>query len=345
VAALAAVLVAIPLRDGLQRVANRLVYGDRDDPAAALVRLGHRLEAAAKSDGVLPGVARTVRDALRLSHVGIHIGQSPADAGTAAGADVEEFPLTFAGETIGVLVAARREPGQPFAAAERRLLAGLAAQVAAAGHAVALTRDLRRSRERLITATEEERRRIRRDLHDGLGPGLAGVVLGLRRARRDVQQRPEAVAAQLDALTAQIQQAIGEVRRLVYDLRPPALDELGLTGALREQAHMLGNFVVDGPAEPLPAAVEVAAYRIAVEAMTNVTRHARAATATVQITVDGALHLEVTDDGEGLPDSFRAGVGISSMRERAAELGGECTVAAAGPRGTTVRATIPLGPS
>jgi len=344
VAVLVAVLAAIPLRDGLQRLANRLVYGDRDDPAAALVRLGHRLEAAA-ADDVLPGVARTVRDALRLSYVGIQIGQSRVDSGERGREDVEEFPLTFAGETIGVLVAARREPGQPFTAAERRLLSGLAGQIAAAGHAVALTRDLRRSRERLITATEEERRRIRRDLHDGLGPGLAGVVLGLRRARRDVQGDPDAVADQLDVLTGQIQLAIAEVRRLVYDLRPPALDELGLTGALREQAHMLGNFVVDGPAEPLPAAVEVAAYRIALEAMTNVTRHARAASASVQITVDGALHLEITDDGDGLPDVVRAGVGISSMRERAAELGGECTVAAAAPRGTTVRATIPLGPS
>jgi signal transduction histidine kinase len=343
-AVLVAVLAAIPLRDGLQRLANRLVYGDRDDPAAALVRLGQRLEAAAAADDVLPGVARTVRDALRLSSVSIHIGQSTVDSGEPLD-DVEEFPLTFAGETIGVLVAARREPEQPFTAAERRLLGGLAGQIAAAGHAVALTRDLRRSRERLITATEEERRRIRRDLHDGLGPGLAGVVLGLRRARRDVQGDPDAVAGQLDALTAQIQLAIADVRRLVYDLRPPALDELGLTGALREQAHMLGNFTVDGPAEPLPAAVEVAAYRIALEAMTNVTRHARAGSAAVQITIDGALHLEITDDGDGLPDAFRAGVGISSMRERAAELGGECTVAAAEPRGTTVRATIPLVPS
>jgi two-component system, NarL family, sensor kinase len=134
----------------------------------------------------------------------------------------------FAGEAIGVLRAGQRDPQQPFTPAESCLLAGISRQVAAAGHAVSLTRDLRRSRERLVTATEEERRRIRRDLHDGLGPGLAGVVLGLRRARRDVAADPAAVAAQLDALTAQVQHAVGEVRRLVYDLRPPALDELGL---------------------------------------------------------------------------------------------------------------------
>jgi signal transduction histidine kinase len=127
-------------------------------------------------------------------------------------------------------------------------------------------------------------------------------------------------------------------------LRPAALDELGLIGALTERAAALGAISVTGPALPpaLPAAVEVAAYRIAVEAMTNISRHARAGSAAVQISMDGALNLEITDDGDGLPDRFRAGVGIWSMRERAAELGGSCTIEPAGLRGTRVRATIPL---
>ncbi len=343
IAALVALLAALPLREALQRLANRLSYGDRDDPYAALVRLGHRLEDAAAAEEVLPGVARTIREALRLPYLSIHLGQSYVDSGAATVCD--EYPLMFAGETIGVLHAGRREPEQPFTPAESRLLAGISRQVAAAGHAVSLTRDLRRSRERLVTATEEERRRIRRDLHDGLGPGLAGVVLGLRRARRDIATDPAAVAAQLDALTAQVQQAVSEVRRLVYDLRPPALDELGLVGALREQGLSLGSFDVYGPEHTivLPAAVEVAAYRIALEAMTNVVRHSGAERATVRITVDGALTLEVADDGVGLPDGYRAGVGVGSMRERAAELGGRCTVAANSPHGTVVRASLPLG--
>jgi signal transduction histidine kinase len=344
VALLAAVLVALPLRDVLQRGANRLMYGDRDDPYGALVRLGHRLQDAAASEDVLPGVARAVREALRVPHVGIAIGDIHTDAGR-PGADHETLPLVFAGETVGVLIAARREAGEPFTAAERRLLAGIAQQVAAAGHAVSLTRDLRRSRERLVTATEEERRRIRRDLHDGLGPGLAGVVLGLQRARRQVTSDAAAAVAQLDTLTVQTQDAIAEVRRLVNDLRPPALDELGLIGALRERARTLGAITVHGPTKELsslPAAVEVAAYRIVLEAMTNIARHARARDASVVISVDGALHLEITDDGDGMPQAFTAGVGITSMRERATELGGHCTLTPATPHGTTVRAMIPL---
>jgi signal transduction histidine kinase len=346
VAVLVAVLAALPLRDGLQRTTNRLLYGYRDDPYTALVRLGHRLEDTAASDDVLPGVARTVREALRLPYVAIRIGETCIEAGRPTG-DSAQFPLIFAGETIGLLLAGRRDSDQPFTTAEGRLLSGIARQVAAAARAVSLTQDLRRSRERLITATEEERRRIRRDLHDGLGPGLAGVVLGLQRARRQIGSDPTAAVSQLDALTAQTQQAIAEVRRLVYNLRPPALDELGLLGALREQARTLGAITVDGPSPPpvLPAAVEVAAYRIALEAMTNVSRHANAHEASVQVSIDGALRIEITDDGTGLPDAYRAGVGITSMRERATELGGCCTIEPANPRGTVVHATIPLEPT
>ncbi|GAA1283204.1 hypothetical protein Psi02_30780 [Planotetraspora silvatica] len=342
-----AVLVALPLRDLLQRVANRLVYGYRDRPYEALVRLGRRLEDAAASDEVLPAVARTVREVLRLPHVAIEIGEETvAAAGRSAGTSPEEFPLVFAGETIGTLIAEPREAGGPFTTEERRLLAGIAGQIAAAGHAVSVTADLLRSRERLIAATEEERRRLRRDLHDGLGPGLAGVVLGLQRARRHLATDPAAATSQLDELTSQTQQAVAEVRRLVYGLRPPALDELGLVGALHEHARVLGGITVDGPdpAPALPAAVEVAAYRIALEAMTNSARHARAATCTVRVRIDGALHLEVADDGAGLPAEYRAGVGISSMRERATELGGFCAIERLTPTGTLVRATIPLEP-
>jgi two-component system, NarL family, sensor kinase len=343
VAVLAAIAVALPVRDALRRWATRLVYGDRDDPYSALMRLGRRLEGAAAPDDIVPAVAATIRAALRLEYVTVRIGETEVTAGTRRDGAGHLIPLVFAGETIGVLSTGRAD-GRPFGPAEQRLLDEVARQVAAAGHAVALTRDVRRSREQLVTAAEEERRRLRRDLHDGLGAGLAGIVLGLQRARGNVAGDPAAATAQLDALTAQTQAAIAEVRRLVEGLRPAALDELGLIGALTERAGAFGSIAVTGPAEPpaLPAAVEVAAYRIAVEAMTNISRHARASSAAVRITVDRALHLEIADDGDGLPDGFRAGVGISSMRERAAELGGACVIEAASPRGTTVRATIPL---
>jgi signal transduction histidine kinase len=345
-AVLIAVLIALPLRDWLQHAINHLLYGYADDPYTALVRLGHRLEDTAASDDMLPGVARTVREALRLRYVAIRIGETCIEDGRPID-DTVQFPLVFAGETVGLLLAGRRDLDQPFKPPEERLLSDIAQEVAAVARAVSLTKDLQRSRERLITATEEERRRMHRDLHDGLGPELAGVVLGLQRARRQIGSDPTAAATQLDALTAQTQQAIAEVRRLVYNLRPPALDELGLVGALQEQASTLGAFTVDGPSAllALPAAVEVAAYRIALEAMTNVTRHAKAHQASVRVSVDGALHLEITDDGSGLPDAYRAGVGITSMRERATEVGGCCIIEPANPHGTVVRATLPLEPT
>ena len=336
VAVLAAVLVALPLRDWLQRAANRLVYGLRDDPYEALVRVGRRLEDVAAADEVLPAVASTITDALRVPSARIVIGEDDGSASE------ESFPLVFAGETVGALRVARRD--EPFTLNERRLLDGIAAQVAAVAHAVSLTADLRRSRERVVTASAEERRRLRRDLHDGLGPALAGIVLGLQRTRRRVD---EPAAGELDELTTQTQGAIAEVRRLIYDLRPPALDELGLVGALSEQARTLGEFEIDGPdpQPPLPAAVEVAAYRIALEAMTNVARHAGARQASVRIQIADAVRIEVSDDGAGLPALLLPGVGISSMRERAVELGGVCTVERVQPRGTVVRASIPLEPA
>jgi two-component system, NarL family, sensor kinase len=345
VAAMAAVLCAVPLRVGLQRAADRLVYGLRGDPYAALEQLGHRLADAVEPEAVLPDVVASIRHALRLPYVRLELMRSVVESGGAA-SGAESFRLMFAGEQVGLLLAGHRDSEPEFTASEPRLLAALASQLAPAAHAVSLIDDLRSSRERLVSATEEERRRIRRDLHDGVGPGLAGVVLGLHRARRQLETDPRSAAQQIEVLTAQTQEAINDVRRLVYDLRPPALDELGLVEALAEQARRLGPITVTGPhpLPALPAAAEVAAYRIAVEAMTNVVLHAGAAPfpAAVQISIDGCLQLEVRDSGAGLPPDYRAGVGILSMRERAAELGGVCTIEAVDPHGTVLRASIPL---
>jgi signal transduction histidine kinase len=205
---------------------------------------------------------------------------------------------------------------------------------------VSLTDDLTRSRERLVSATEEERRRLRRDLHDGLGPALAGVVLGLQRARARLVTDPATAQEQLDDLTRQVQSAVADVRRLVYGLRPPAVDELGLVGA---QAQAMGGVEVHGAVDgDLPAAVEVAAYRIALEAMTNSLRHGGGRWCRVGVELNGALLVVVEDDGVGLPQQFRAGVGITSMRQRSAELGGTCSVSRRDPSGTTVRAVLPV---
>lgn len=213
------------------------------------------------------------------------------------------------------------------------------------------TAELRRSRERLVAAREEERRRLRRDLHDELGPALAGAALKVGTAEHVLAADPAAAARLLDDAGAELRDAVGEVRRMVAALRPPALDELGLAGALREQARRLASaapplqidVAVAGELENLPAAVEAAAYRIAIEAMTNVARHAQARSCWVRIERNGELCLEITDDGAGTPARQRPGVGIASMVARAEELGGACIVDAAAPSGYRVRARLPLG--
>jgi signal transduction histidine kinase len=242
----------------------------------------------------------------------------------------------------------------PYAAielsADARVLDGLAPQAGVAVHAVQLTSELRRSRQRLVTAREEERRRLRRDLHDGLGPTLAAMRLQLEAGERLVGSDPDQAREMLHRLVAEAEAAIADIRRLVYELRPPALDELGLVGALREQASRLedGGFLTLVEAEelpPLPAAVEVAAFRIASEAMTNASRHACASRCAVTLGMNGNLELVVCDDGRGLPDAATPGVGIASMRERAAELGGSCVVERGASGGTTIRAQLPLASS
>jgi signal transduction histidine kinase len=219
---------------------------------------------------------------------------------------------------------------------------------------------------RLVNAREEERRRLRRDLHDGLGPTLGGLTLGLDAARSVVSGKPSAEEL-LVRLKEESQEAVDDVRRLVYGLRPPALDDLGLVVAIRQQAAKHGRiadatgagrprseagengpvFSVEAsePLPPLPAAVEVACYRIAQEAMTNVARHAKASSCRVNLSINeatGVLELEVTEDGVGMPEDRRAGVGMNSMRERAEELGGTLTIEPIPQGGTRVLARLPL---
>jgi signal transduction histidine kinase len=345
VALIVAILAAVPLRDRLQRTANRLVFGLRDDPVATMISLGDQLERAAAVDAVLPAAVLSLQRTLRLQHVSVHDNDGVVAASAAPGRGPRtEVPLVYAGEQIGVLVAVQAEGDTVLDTERRRLLAGVGRPIAAALRTAGLSHDLAASREHLVEATEEERRRLRRDLHDGLGPTLSSTVLGVHRAKALLASRPDAAEDQLDQVSLQLQQAVGDVRRLVYALRPPVLDHLGLVGALDEQARSLGGFAVSGPATMprLSAAAEVAAYRIAMEAMNNALRHANAHSGSVTITVDDGLHLVVSDDGVGLPAGYRSGVGITSMRERAVELGGTCVIEGGPAGGTVVRAWLPL---
>jgi signal transduction histidine kinase len=374
-----------PARQRLQRAVNRLMYGERDDPYAVLSRLGQRLGGALAADAVAPAVVESIAAALKLPYVALMVGsngfnrseQPAAEAATAnhhgrsnGFSRVEEplaawgkrpaypssrLPLTHQGQTVGELLLAPRGPGETFSPADRRLLDDLAKQAGVALYAAQqtwqaqrLAEDLQHSRERLVTAREEERRRLRRDLHDGLGPALASLTLKVDAARDELSYDAASAAAMLDGVKGDIQAAVSDIRRLVYELRPPALDDLGLVASLRllVERYRGTNLTIacDLPERlpSLPAAVEVAVYRISAEALTNVVRHATARTCGVRLTVAERVELTISDDGCGLPPDAAAGVGLISMRERAAELGGDCVIASAPGAGTTVRVWLPL---
>jgi signal transduction histidine kinase len=363
IALLATGLVAVlfqPLRARLQRGVNRLMYGERDDPYAVLSRLASRLETTLAPEAILPTIVETVAQALKLPYAAIALKQGDEFSLTASYGHPQDnsliLPLVYHTETIGQLRLSPRAPGEAFTAADRRLLEDIAHQAGVAAHAVRLTVDLQRSRERLVTTREEERRRLRRDLHDGLGATLAALHLQAGAIRLLMQQDLPAADAELVELQTEIRSAIADIRRLVYALRPPTLDELGLVGAIRQYAAQYDlkgmpndsdgclRVAVEAPEHlpALPAAVEVAAYRIVQEALTNVARHAHARTCTVRLTIADAFQLEISDDGVGFQLESGAGVGLLSMRERAAEAGGSCVVESVPGRGTRILVHLPL---
>ena len=358
-----------PWRERLQRGVNRLVYGERDDPYMALSRLGRRLEASLAPEAVLPTVVTTVRDVLNLPYVAIYLKHEDGNKIAAESASpslrsengrirvpgIEReglcVPLVHQGETLGYIVLGPRAPNEAFSSADLRLLDDLAPQVGVAVHAVRLTADLQRSRERLVLAREEERRRLRRDLHDDLGPTLASFGLAASTVADLIPQNPTAATKLVKELESQMRATVGNIRRLVYDLRPPTLDELGLLPAVRERATRFSNapnafhVTVDAPAElpALPAAVEVAAYRIVQEALENVSKHSQARQCVVRFRNHNGLKIEITDDGIGLPPTITPGVGLRSMRERAEELGGSCLIERCVDGGTRILAHLPIG--
>ncbi|MGH4030487.1 sensor histidine kinase [Actinomycetota bacterium Odt1-20B] len=349
-AALVAVGVAVafhPVRGVLQRLIDRLLYGDRGDPVRALDRLGARLRTEAGLDGLL----LVVRDALRLPYAAFRLGgRAVAESGT-AGSGCVVVPLPDPGTDRAELVVGTRRGQARLGAEDLRTLKVLVVPLAVAVRATVLSEELRASRERLVSAREEERRRLRRDLHDGLGPTLTGLAFTADAARNLVRAEPASAEHLLDQLRGHATGAIEEIRRLVEGLRPPALDESGLVVALTRQAERLSHRVagaplaitIDAPATlpRLPAAVEVAAYRIAAEALTNAARHSHADHALVRLRVDGTLRLDVTDNGGPPTAPWRPGVGLTTMAERAAELAGWCR-AGPGPEGGRVSAELPL---
>jgi signal transduction histidine kinase len=346
VATIVVALAVAPLLPRLQRWVDHRMYGDRGDPARVVSRLGEQLRAGPG----LSGVAQVIRAALRVPYVAV---QTPDGARFDDGVPPERVvsvPLEYGGEPAGDLRVGLRPGERDLAAADRTVVALVAVPLAVAVRATALSAQLQASRERIVAAREEERRRLRRDLHDGLGPTLTGVALSADAAGNLVGSDPDQARELLTALRGDVRTAIGDIRRLVDDLRPPALDELGLVGALRQRAEQLTwrgggaaiqvRLDVPGEIPVLPAAVEVAAYRIATEALTNVVRHSGAGTAVLRLSCADGLDVEILDDGT--PNGhWQPGVGLHAMGERAAELGGRFE-AGPTPSGGRVHVNLPM---
>lgn len=325
--------------------------------------LAFRMEYTQAPDELLTSVAELIGTELRLPYVLIEIehnawGESAATFGAPIGERLA-LPLTYQGYPAGRLVVSGRRIGHGVGRRDRRVLVDVARHAGAALHTARLLGDLRQSLDRVLYAREEERRRLRHELHDSVGPILAGISLGLHAARRVMHTDPGQAEQLVSHLEQELQSAIGEVRQLFETLRPPALDQLGLVPAVREHIDILATRMrtdEDSPQDvsfalhhtgelvSLPAIVEVAAYRIVCEALTNVARHSGARTCTVRLNRDKGLRVEVVDDGVGISGRPGRGLGLGSMRERAAELGGTFVIDAPPRGGTRIVARLPIQP-
>ncbi len=329
VAAVAAVVVALlfaPLRTFVQRAISRAFFGTRDDPAATLARVQAGLRQATDLDGAVAELRGALR-VPRLALVAVPGVATLAVAGTdTSDAERDSVPLESGGELLAQLVVTLRPGERRLHRADRRALQLVAPLLALVLREHRLVAEVRGARAQTVEARERERELLHRDLHDGLGPTLTSAALRADAAGNLIDRDPDRARDMLGQARADIGAALGEVRRVVYGLRPIPLDERGLAGAIVEHAaHGTGPpvqvSIVDALPELTPA-VELAAYRIALEAIANVRRHSSASMARVAIAVEGGgVRITVYDNGTP-PTRFRPGVGVRSIRERAEELGG-----------------------
>lgn len=362
-AALAAVGVFaayLPLQDRIHRLVLRWTTGRREDPYGVLSGLVSDMDESGSLHGELSAIAHSVRRAFATPYAKVELrlpdGSTVTVESGRPGALLTDYPLTFRGTLIGSLSLSPSR-GPRLSARDQRLLGDLIRQAAAAVYASISAAELQQIREDLVVAREEERHRIHRDLHDGLGPTLAGLVLRMESARNFIGRDPDRASTTLAQSLTETRTAMLELRRLVHGLRPPSLDEVGLVRALSRQCDLLGVNNADtgvqiqletAPLPRLSAAVEVAAYRIVSEALNNVVRHSGATRCSVSLGVDaerGHLCIDVTDDGVGLPADLTLGMGLRSQRERAEELGGTWRAEPAHPHGLTIHVSLPLRPT
>lgn len=372
-------VVFAPLKEKLQRLVNQLLYGKKDDPFTVLLQLGNRLKETFSPAESLDIVVQTVKDSLRIPYAGIAVIQNGANVLVAGGRkendpDEVAIELSSGGSTLGWLYIGARSPGEAFSETDRKLIGAIARQAGIVVQSVKQAMDiqllletLRESREALIFAREEERRAMRRNLHDDIAPRLAAMRLTASVAADWIRKDPAKAIEIVTKFKADISETVDEIRGIVHDLRPHALDELGLVGAIRQRIDQLRDMQavkgitketlleirLEAPEQLpiLPAAVEVGAYRIATESLVNVVKHAAASVCDIRIALEGRdLVIETTDNGIGLSASQagrpeKPGIGLTSMRERAVELGGSCVMESlADGRGTRIEARLPIKP-
>ena len=338
-----------PVRTRLQRGANRLLYGQRNEPYVAVSRLGTQLAATENADAALRATAETVAQALRLPYVAVELQHGGrveriAQTGRPPWA-VTRVPLLYGGEQLGALAVCPRAPGEQFSAADRRVLTDLARQAGAAAHAIALADDLQRARERIVSAREEERRTLRYELHDRVGPSLAGMTLQVDGLRRLAGRDPAAAAGAVRELRLEAAGALESVRALARGLRPPVLDAVGLAGALAQLGEQFAplevHVEVRDELRELPAATEVATYRIAHDVVSELADTPGARSCRLRLRSGAVLELEVTaEDASGAELALAPSSGV---RERAEELGGSCISEPRLAGGRRLRARLPLG--
>ena len=354
VAATGVIAISVdPARRRIRGTVDRLVWGARDDPLEVVRGVVGRV-GADSGDDLLPALVASLQRDLRLEAVAIDVCTSTGwrrEAAVGPSTTYERIvELEQHDEVVGRLVVGW-EHGPSLRGRDERVLSELAGPLGLAVGWVRLADELRRSSIAVLSTREEERRRIRRDLHDGLGPSLTGVSLGLRTALRQIDRTDSGtfvVSRHLLERTAdEVDSLVVEVKRIVSDLRPTALDQLGLVDAVVAFTRAFDDELdiqlsLPGVPVQLPAVVEVATYRIVSEAVTNVVRHAHASRCWLTISAGSMIDIDVVDDGIGVVGGAPVGVGWTAMRERAAELGGSVHVAPRFPHGTRVHVRLPV---
>lgn len=345
----ATALVALafaPLRTGLQLAVARWLYGDRGDPAGALQRTTRLLAAGVDPADALDHAVSALGRAIRCPGARV-LRDGVILAGIRDGTAAIAMPLRVGDRQIGVLEVLSRSAGERFSRTDERLLAEVAPALAAGAAAIVAAEELRLARSAMALTREAERRRVREQLHDDVGPSLAAAGLQVRTARMRLDRADTAGAREaMDAVAATVHNAAIDLRAAVDALGPRALDELGMAQALIDLCRSVTSETLDvdvdiDPLHALPAAVEATIYRIAAESLANVVRHSGARRVRVRLRCEqDELILVIADDGTTTSLERPGGLGIASMRARAEDLGGTFRVST--DSGTIVTASVPL---